>query len=367
MSSRRLFVSTRKGLFRLEHDGARWRVASTSFLGDPVTLVLPDARDGAVYAALDHGHFGVKLHRSDDGGETFEEVTAPAYPPPPEGAAPELDPVRQEPIEHKLKLIWALEAGEGRSLWCGTAPGGLFRSDDRGATWTLNRPLWDTPSRKEWFGGGLDNPAIHSVCVDPRDARRVLVAISCGGVWVSEDDGASWEVRTEGMYAAYMPPERANDPAIQDPHRVVRCPANPDVLWTQHHNGAFRSTNGGRSWSELKVPPSSFGFAVAAHPKDPDTAWFVPAEKDERRIPVDGKVVVARTRDGGETFDVLREGLPQEHAYDLTLRHALDVDDSGDVLAFGTTSGSLFVTDDGGDRWEVVSHHLPPIHAVRFG
>jgi hypothetical protein len=150
-------------------------------------------------------------------------------------------------------------------------------------------------------------------------------------------------------------------------HRLAQCRAAPECLWAQHHNGIFRSTDGAASWHEVKdVPPSVFGFAVAVHPEDPDTAWFVPAIKDERRIPVDGRVVVTRTRDGGQTFDVLRRGLPQEHAYDLTYRHALDVDRTGRALAFGSTTGSCWVSDDQGDHWQCLGEHLPPIYCVRF-
>ncbi len=114
------------------------------------------------------------------------------------------------------------------------------------------------------------------------------------------------------------------------------------------------------------MPPSKYGFPVAAHPTDGDTAWFVPADKDERRVPIDGKVVVARTRDGGKSFDVLRNGLPQEHAYDITFRHALDVDDSGERLAFGSTTGSVWLSEDQGDRWQCLSSNLPPVYCVRF-
>ena len=114
------------------------------------------------------------------------------------------------------------------------------------------------------------------------------------------------------------------------------------------------------------LSPTSFGFAVAVHPRDPDTAWFVPAVKDEHRLPADGSVVVARTRDGGATYEVLREGLPQEHAYDITYRHGLDIDKTGTRLAFGSTTGSLWITEDQGDSWQCVSEHLPPIYSVRF-
>jgi hypothetical protein len=153
----------------------------------------------------------------------------------------------------------------------------------------------------------------------------------------------------------------------QDPHRLVVCAARPDVAWVQHHNGIFHSADGCRSWREVKdVHPSVFGFAVVAHPTDPETAWFVPAIKDERRIPVDGKLRVTRTRDGGKTFTALTRGLPQEDAYDIVYRHCLDVTSSGETLAFGTTTGSLFVSEDQGDSWQAVSNHLPPVYAVRF-
>jgi len=352
----KLLVATRKGLFEVDRTDGGWRVGAVHFLGDPVSLVLVDPRDGAWYAAMNLGHFGVKLRRSDDAGATWEEVGTPAFP-----ASGEDGP--------SLKDCWALTAGgadqPGR-LWFGSIPGGLFTSDDRGATWTLNEPLWNHEGRSKWFGGGADEPGIHSVLVDPRDSSRVLVAVSCGGVWSTTDDGASWAVHTEGMAAEFMPPERATDPYIQDPHQIALCADHPDVVWCQHHNAAYRSADGGHTWAGIEPVPSHFGFAVAAHPHDPDTAWFVPAVKDETRVPVDGKVVVARTRDGGATFEALRNGLPQEHAYDLVYRHALDVDGTGDVLAFGSTTGSLWVTEDGGDAWRAVTTHLPPVYAVRF-
>jgi hypothetical protein len=169
------------------------------------------------------------------------------------------------------------------------------------------------------------------------------------------------------MWAAYMPEEARENPHVQDPHRVVQCPSAPDVLWTQHHNAVFRSTNRAGLWEEVKRDGGSiFGFGVAVHPHDPDTAWLVPAVKDECRIPIDGKLAVLRTRDGGRTFDTLREGLPQEHCYDLVYRHGLAVDDTGDRLAFGSTTGNLWLTENGGATWDCLSTHLPPIYAVRF-
>jgi len=367
--SRTIIVATRKGLFTVERQaGGRWGIARVAFLRDNVSLALPDSRDGTLSAALEHGHFGCKMHRSRDGGASWEECAVPTYPPQPEGEV-DRDPWGRV-IPWKLVRVWALEAGhvsEPGVLWCGTIPGGLFRSADGGASWELVRTLWDEPRSKQWFGGGSDLPGIHSVCVDPRDGRHVRLGVSCGGVWETKDGGQTWDCRALGMWAAYMPPELREEPNIQDVHRVVQCRARPDCLWAQHHNGVFRSTDGSASWHEVKdIPPSVFGFAVAVHPHDPDTAWTVPAIKDERRIPVDGKVVVSRTRDGGRSFEVLHKGLPQEHAYDLTYRHGLDVDADGQTLAFGTTTGSLWVSEDQGDSWQAVSEHLPPVYCVRF-
>lgn len=165
-----------------------------------------------------------------------------------------------------------------------------------------------------------------------------------------------------------MPPDRRGDPIAQDVHLLARCAARPEIVWCQHHNGVFRSEDAGHAWAEVTaIRPSKFGFAVAAHPSDPLTAWFVPAIKDERRVPVDGKLVVARTRDGGKSFDVLRKGLPQRHAYDLVWRHGLAVDASGERLAMGSTSGGLWISEDGGDSWAALDARLPPVTAVRFG
>ena len=359
--SDRLYLATRKGLFTAERSATdSWDVVSSAFVGDPVTMLLDDPRDGTLYAALNLGHFGVKLHRSEDRGKNWEEVSAPAF------ATESKEKKSDGP---SVVQVWELTPGgadqPGR-LWAGTIPGGLFVSDDRGGSWRLVESLWNRPERANWFGGGYDDPGIHSVCVHPENRDHLTVGVSCGGVWVSLDGAKTWETRTQGMYAAYMPPERRDDPSIQDPHRVAQCPAHPDVLWSQHHNGMFRSTDGGRLWSELKGVPSNFGFAVVAHPTDPETAWFVPAVKDECRVPVDGKVVVTRTRDGGRTFDVQRDGLPQQHAYDLVFRHALDIDKSGERLAFGSTTGSVWVSENGGDRWAAISRHLPPVYQVLF-
>jgi hypothetical protein len=354
--SDRILVSTRKGLAIIERQSDGWAVASLMFPGVPVTAALCDPRDGTIYAALKHGHFGPKLHRPQDGGRTFVEIATPAFPP-------------DTPDAPSLNQIFTLEPGgpaqPGR-LWAGAVPAGLFRSDDRGASWQFMRPLWDVPGRSKWMGGGNEDTAMHSVSPDARDPDRVTVAISCAGVWETPDAGANWSLEGEGLVATYMPPEQQGVRDAQDPHRVARCASNPDVLWMQHHCGIFRSTDAGAHWMQLKPPGDDFGFAVAAHPTDPQVAWFVPAIKDEVRMPRDGALCVTRTRDGGKSWETLREGLPQRDAYDLIYRHGLDVDESGNRLAMGSTTGALWVSENSGERWQLVSAHLPPIYAVRF-
>lgn len=367
--SDRIYAATRKGLFTIERTGGRWRIAGTAFLGDNLSMLLPDRRDGTLYACLEHGHFGAKVQRSEDGGKSWQECATPAFPEPPAGWDAKTPPMGK-PVPWKLVKIWSLEGGGADRpgmLWCGTIPGGLFVSKDKGASWTLVRTLWDDPLRLEWFGGGAEWPGIHSINVDPRDSRHVSLGVSCGGVWVTKDGGETWKCQADGMRAEYMPPDKAGYGNTQDPHRVVQCAGSPDTMWCQHHNGVFKTDDGAKSWHEIRdINPSVFGFGVVVHPREPQTAWLVPATKDEKRIPVAGKVVVARTRDGGRSFTILSNGLPQEHAYDLTFRHGFDIDPSGERLAFGSTTGSLWVSDDQGDHWQTVSEHLPPVYCVRF-
>jgi hypothetical protein len=361
-----LLVSTRKGLFTVARKAREWQIANVDFLGDNVTLALSDPRDGRRYVALDHGHFGVKMHRSTGNG--WEEIPAPVYPPKPEGHE-EFD-FWGRPLNWSTARIWALAAGgadEPGVIWCGTLPGGLFRSTDHGQSWEMVRSLWDHPLRRKWNGGGADLPGIHSICIDPRDSKRVWVGVSTGGIWFTEDSGATWELRGNGMRAEYMPAEQAHDPIAQDVHCLVQCPIAPSRMWVQHHNGIFVSSDESKTFTEIKdVEPSTFGFAVAVHPREPDTAWFVPEIKDEKRIPRAGRLVVTRTRDGGKSFETLAKGLPQTHAYDIVYRHALALDQTGERLAFGSTTGGLWVSEDQGDSWDCVSHTLPPIYAVRF-
>jgi hypothetical protein len=355
----RAWVATRKGLFELQRRQGRWAIVHVSFLGEPVSMFLPPAKGRSqMLASLTTGHYGTKLHASEDAGRTWSEVATPTYPPQPESA---------EGPDWKLVLVWALEHADGR-VWAGTLPGGLFESADFGRSWQLVESLWHRKERLGWFGGGYPVPGIHSICAHPQRRGEILLGISCGGAWTTRDGGAHWELTAQGMRADFMPPELAHDQNIQDAHRIVRCAAAPDVLWCQHHGGVWRSTDNARSWQEITTAPlSNFGFAVAVHPRDPDTAWFVPAQADQCRVPVAAALAVNRTRDGGATFETLREGLPQLHAYDLVYRHGLAVADDGKTLLMASTSGGLWASGDAGEAWQTVSTTLPPAAAVRFG
>jgi hypothetical protein len=355
----RAWVATKKGLFELRRRQGRWAIAHVSFLGEPVSMLLPPAAGGSrMLVSLTTGHYGTKLHASEDAGRSWTEVATPTYPPQPEGA---------EGPEWKLVLVWSLEQANGR-VWAGTLPGGLFESSDFGGSWRLVESLWNRKERLGWFGGGYPVPGIHSICPHPQRAGEMLLGISCGGAWLTRDGGVTWALSAKGMRADFMPPELAEDQNIQDAHRIVRCAGAPDVLWCQHHGGIWRSTDNAASWQPINgVPLSGFGFAVAVHPRDADTAWFAPAQADQCRVPVAAALAVNRTRDGGRTFETLRDGLPQEHAYDLVYRHGLAVGDDGKTLLMASTSGGLWASADGGDAWQTVSTTLPPAVAVRFG
>ncbi|MEO6293477.1 MAG: exo-alpha-sialidase [Burkholderiaceae bacterium] len=364
-----ILVGTRKGLFVIQASNgsthAASRIAAHHFLGEPVSQLLVDPHDGAWIVALNLGHFGIKLHKSTDHGKSWQALGAPAFP-----LKPGTGPLADDPTPWNVEMVWSLAAGgndEPGTLWAGCLPAGLFKSTDGGQTWVLNEPLWQEPGRLKWMGGGYDHAGIHTVLVDPRDARHLTLGISCGGVWQTHDGGATWKVTAEGMINDYTPPELAQDPNTQDPHSLVHCAANPDVLWLQHHCGLYKSTDGGLLWQPIPAPkPSGFGFAVACDPANPQRAWFVPAIKDQFRVPVDGKLVVTRTDDGGKKFKLYGEGLPSGHAYDLIYRHALDVAADGQSLAMASTTGNMWLSHDAGESWQTVSGNLPPVAVVRF-
>lgn len=362
-----LILGTRKGCLIFARTSGGWRLERAGHVGAPVPYAFEDARSGTLWASIDHGHWGQKLSRSFDRGATWEEVAAPAYP-----AGCEVpDRFDQQHEDARtpatLRYLWVLAPGgadQPERLYAGTEPGGLFRSDDGGASWQLVRALWDHPSRMGWFGGGRDHAGIHSVLVDPRDSRRVLVGISCAGVFETTDDGASWSPRNRGLSASFLPDPEAE--VGQDPHFMTWCAAAPDTIWQQNHCGIYRSTDGAATWTEVSEAdgPARFGFPIAVDARDPRTAWVVPATSDQERAAWGRGLCVCRSEDGGATWTALRGGLPQENSWDVVYRHALDL--AGDRLAFGSTTGNAYVSDDRGESWQALGQNLPPIYSVRF-
>lgn len=384
----RILVGTRKGTFIVEKAGGRWTPRLSGHAGTGVSFVARDPHTGTLWAALGHGHWGAKLSRSTDDGATWADAGQIKYPagaryiapPEPTDEAPDGGPAKIVYKDATLLKLWVLAFGPGK-IYVGTIPGGLFVSDDGGESFSLCLGLWNHESRggdlfagdgtgvTHWFGtpaseGGEFAPGIHSIVTDPRDPDRLLVAISTAGVLETTDGGATWRSRNRGLLMDYLP-----DPAAEwghDPHYVERCPGQPEHVWMQNHCGVFYSADDAATWKKVSRPDQGvhFGFPVAADDADGRTAWVVPGKSDQHRTTIDGALFVARTRDGGETWDALREGLPQEHAYDVVYRHALS--QRGGVVAFGSTTGNLFVSDDRGDSWTSVACHLPPIYSVRI-
>ncbi len=191
------FIGTRKGLFTVSVAGGVPQVSGPQFPGAPVTNAMVDPRDGAAYVSINHGHFGVHFHRSDDGGATWVEIAVPEYPPKPDDVE-HANPYTQNPVAWATQLGWVLEPGhpdEPGVLWCGTIPGGVFKSLDRGDSWQLQESHWNQPARAKWGGGGFDEAGTHSVCIDPRNAGHVLIGMSSGGAWCTSDGGDTWERR----------------------------------------------------------------------------------------------------------------------------------------------------------------------------
>lgn len=363
----RLLLGTRKGLIVVTRTARGWEVGDLLQPGVPIAYACRDPRDGVWWASEDHGHWGTKLARSRDEGVTWERLPAPKYP---DGAT-----WGAESKPASLELIWVIQPGPddrpGR-IYLGTNPGGLFvrdgepDPDDTTGGWRLVTGLWEHPSRPGWFGGGRESPGIHSVVVHPRDSRVLWVAVSCAGVFRSDDEGASWRPTNKGLHADFLP-----DPDVEvgfDPHLMVQVQGHPDVIWQQNHCGVFVSRDAGVTWQDVSETGAGrrvrFGFPIAVDHAQPDVAWVVPGHSDGQRTTVDGALRVCRTDDGGRTWKELTAGLPARNAWDVVYRHALDV--RGDRLAFGSTTGNAYVSEDRGESWSELGHNLPPVYSVRF-
>jgi serine/threonine protein kinase len=352
-----LLVGTTKGAFILRSNAqrSRWDVGGPYFHGHNVYAMAYDARGGRhrIWAST-QSYWGTMLRSSDDFGKSW---TNP----------------RQAPIRFpsdtgvSLKNIWQITLGRAEEpdvLYCGVEPAALFESRDAGETWSLVRGLFDHPHRPRWVpgNGGL---ALHSIVLDPTNARRMYVAISSGGVYKTGDGGTTWTAQNRGIRVIFMPdkyPEFG-----QCVHKIAMHPARPERLFLQNHWGLYRSDNGAESWTDIaNGVPSDFGFAVLVHPRNPDSVYIVPVESDEFRCACDGRLRVYRTRNAGASWEPLVRGLPQKRAYETVLRDALTADTFDPTgIYFGTRSGQLFGSSDEGRTWHKILEGLPSVVCVR--
>ena len=345
-------IGTRRALFMARsHDRRAWRISAPLLAGREVYHAWIDPRDGrSAWAATNHAVWGAHVHRSDDGGATWNVLES----------APHHEDARG------LAAVWHLAPGpasEPDTLYAGIEPAGLFVSRDRGATWQGIDGLNHHDTRASWqpAGGAL---ALGSIQLDPREPRRRYCAISAGGCYRSEDAGATWQPINRGVRADFLPdvhPETG-----QCVHRLRLHPARPDRLYQQNHCGVYRSDDRGEHWVDISAGlPSGFGYALAVDPADADVAYVVPEESSHMRTAVAGRLRVYRTRDAGATWQPLAAGLPQAHAYVSILREGLASDTLAPVgLYLGTSSGHLFASADGGDHWQLVAGYLPRILSV---
>jgi len=366
-----LLVATRKGAWLYRGDGARrsWRAEGPHFLGHIVSHVVLDPRDRRTLLAAAHtGHLGPTLYRSTDFGKSWQESKQPpAFPKVPEGQ-------KGRSVNHTFWLTPS-NASEPDVWYAGTSPQGLFRSEDGGATWEGVTGFNDHPNITALVGtpqdGTPDGPKLHSVIVDPRDARHLYLGMSGGGVHESLDGGRSWAPMIKGMEVVEGFGFDVNNYAFHDPHCVRMCPSNPDRLYQQNHCGIYRIDRPAREWTRIgrSMPKSvgDIGFPMVVHPRDADTAWV---------FPMDGTMVWPRTspggvpsayvtRNGGKSWKRLDRGMPAREAWWTVKRQAMTADRRDPLgLYFGTTSGEIWASRDEGERWAPIARHLPEIYAV---
>lgn len=359
-----ILAGTRKGLFLLRADDARrdWTLEGPMLEGWEVFHAAQDPRDGTLFAAANNFVYGATVQRSKDGGRTWERSEGLGLP---------------EETGLTLEKTWHVEPGrdsEPGVLWLGGAPGVLFRTEDSGESWQVVQSLLEDPTRERWqpgFGG----MCTHSIQIDPADPGRMYVGISAAGVFRSEDGGESWTPANSGTAADFMPDDPFPEVG-QCVHKVLLHPGREGRLWQQNHCGVYRSDDHGRSWERLEENglPSAFGFPLALHHSKPDTAFVIPEDSAREgrvgggnRVTSEGRLGVYRTEDGGKSWELASNGLP-ERAWVEVLREGMASDrlDSPGIY-FGTKSGSVFASTNEGDEWAEIARHLPAVLSVEVG
>ena len=365
MSGVRVLVGTRKGAFVLTADGRRerWDVSGPHFAGWEIYHVKGSPADpDRVYASQSSGWFGQQIQRSSDGGTTWEPVGNKfAY----DGVPGTHQWYDGTPHPWEFARVWHLEPSlnDPDTVYAGVQDAALFRSTDGGGSWHELAGLRGHGSGPHWQpgAGGL---CLHTIVLDPSDARRMFIAISAAGAFRTDDGGGSWKPINRGLKSQGIPdPDAEVGHCV---HRIAMHRSRPGVLYMQKHWDVMRSDDAGDSWHEVSGNlPTDFGFAIDVHAHEPETIYVVPIKSDSEHFPLDGQLRVYRSRTGGNDWEALTNGLPQRDCYVNVLRDAMAVDtlDSCGVY-FGTTGGQVYGSPDGGDTWRTIVHDLPPVMSV---
>ncbi|GLY96657.1 exo-alpha-sialidase [Actinoplanes sp. NBRC 103695] len=365
MSRVRLLVGTRKGAFTLTADGARkdWTVEGPFFGGWEVYHVAgsPAAPD-RLWASASGGWFGQVIHRSDDGGRSWGAVGNDFdY----RGAVGEHLWYDGTPRKWEFKRIWHLEPSrtDPDTVYAGGEDAALYRSTDGGREWTELSALRNHPTGPQWQPGA-GGMCLHTIILDPADPRRIYVAISAAGAFRTDDGGDSWQPINRGLRSGGIPDEDAE--VGHCVHRLAQHPTRPDTLFMQKHWDVLRTDDAGGQWREISGNlPTDFGFPIAVHAHEPETIYVVPITSDSEHYVPEGKLRVYRSRTGGDEWEPLTEGLPQQHCYVNVLRDAMSVDTLDDCgIYFGTSGGQVYGSSDSGNTWTAIVRDLPAVLSV---
>ncbi|HEY0890911.1 MAG TPA: exo-alpha-sialidase [Nocardioides sp.] len=346
-----LMIGTRKGLW-LAHSEDRdsWELSGPHLDMEEVYSCLPDPATGRLYAGASSMWLGPLVRWSEDLGETWQEARI-AFP---------------DDVDASVARIWQLQRGALPGvMWAGTEPGAVFRSEDDGESWTLERALWDHPHRPQW-DAGFGGQAFHTLLPHPSDPASLTAALSTGGVYQTLDGGKSWAPRNSGIRADFLPEGQQYPEFGQCVHKVARHPARPERLFAQNHGGVYRSDDEGASWRSIADGlPSDFGFPVVVHPHEPDTIYVFPLGGGAGRYPPEGKARVYRSRDAGESWEPLAQGLP-DRFYVGVMRDAMTTDTEPEAGVYlGARNGTVWGSVDSGDSWRLIAADLPDVMVVR--